>query len=223
MNPAPISVIIPAHNAARFLAEAVASVRAQRVPVAEIIIVDDGSTDGTPGVVAALGAGVRAVRQPQSGAAAARNRGAALAGAEWLAFLDADDVWLPGKLEVQLAWLRDHPRTDVLFGHGGNFSINADGSRRDETPRPAFLPGAALLRREYFHRHARFDETLKQSEALGWYLQLQAAGAKIDVVPELVLRRRLHDANLRRQGDGGRAEDLRLLRARVGRGRPPGD
>ena len=222
MNTASISVIIPAYNAARFLAEAVASVRAQTVRAAEIIIVDDGSTDGTPAVIAALGAGLRSVCQPQRGAAAARNRGAELAGGEWLAFLDADDLWLPGKLAVQLAWMREHPLSDVVFGHGLNFTVAAGGVTRDELPRPAFLPAAALLRREYFRRHARFDETLRQNEALGWYLQLQAAGAALAVVPELVLRRRLHDGNLRRQGDGGRAEDLQLLRARIKRGRPAG-
>lgn len=219
MSPATVSVIIPAHNAAQFLAEAVASVRAQTVPAAEIIIVDDGSMDGTQAVIAALGSGVRAVGQPRQGAAAARNRGAEMASGAWLTFLDADDLWLPEKLAVQLAWMRAHPQTDVVFGLGCNFKMAAGGTRRMETLRPAFLPGAALLRRVYFLRQARFDEQLKQNEAIGWYLQLQAGGAKIGLVPELVLRRRLHDANTRRRGDGGRAADLRLLRGWIHRRR----
>jgi glycosyltransferase involved in cell wall biosynthesis len=213
MSGGQISVVIPARNAARFLAEAVASIRAQTVPVAEIILVDDGSTDETPRVAAALGPGIRYFHQPHRGPAAARNRGAALAGAEWLAFLDADDLWLPDKSAVQLAWMWAAPATDVVFGHGCNFTLGAGGSRRAEPPRPAFLPGAALLRREYFLRSGGFDEALQPSEVIGWYLRLRAGGARIGVVPELVLQRRLHGGNLRRQGDGGRAVDLRLLRA----------
>jgi glycosyltransferase involved in cell wall biosynthesis len=221
MTPGSVSVVIPAHNAARFLAAAVASVRAQTAPAAEIIVVDDGSGDETPAVIAGLGAGVRAFRQPQGGAAAARNRGAELATGEWLAFLDADDLWLPDKLAVQLAWLRARPETDVVFGQGGNFAVAADGHRREEAARPAYLPGAALMRREFFLQRARFDEGLHQSEVIGWYLRLQADGARIGLVPDLVLWRRLHETNLRRQGDGGRAADLRLLREWIQRRRGP--
>lgn len=222
MSAATVSVVIPAHNAAKFIAEAVASIRAQSLPVQEIVIVDDGSTDATPALVAGFGPEVVYHRQDKQGAAAARNHGAEKASGTWLSFLDADDLWLPGKQAAQLALARAVPQTDVVFGLGCNFTVAADGTRREETPRPAYLPGAAMMRREYFLQQARFDETLKKNEAVGWYLQLQAAGAVIGVVPELVLRRRVHDANLRRQGDGGRADDLRLLRDWIKRGRGDG-
>lgn len=205
-----VSVVIPAHNAAAFLAEAVASVRAQTVPVTEIIVVDDGSTDATPAVIAALG--VRSLRKEKGGAAAARNRGAELATGEWLAFLDADDLWLPGKQAAQLACALAEPRPDVVFGLGCNFLVAPDGTRQEQPERPAYLPGAALLRREYFLSRARFDESLSPNEVVAWNMGFQSGGARVAVVPERVLLRRIHATNTRRQGDGGRPTDLRLLR-----------
>jgi glycosyltransferase involved in cell wall biosynthesis len=212
------SVVIPVRNGARHLAEAVASVRAQTAPVTEVIIVDDGSTDDTPAVIAAL-PGVRALRQEPAGAAAARNRGAEAATGKWLAFLDADDLWTPDKIARQFAWLAAHPETDVVFGHGANFITEPEGARREEPPRPAYLPGAALLRRAFFLERARFETERGVSEAIAWYLRLCAGGARIGVLPELVLRRRVHDANSRRQGDGGRATDLKLVREHLARRR----
>jgi len=219
MNLGSVSVVIPAHNAGAYLADAVASIRAQTMPVQEILIIDDGSTDATPEVIARLGPGVRCFRQAQQGAAAARNHGAEMATGTWLAFLDADDLWLPGKQAAQLAVFQAAPHTDVVFGQGSNFTVAADGTRHEEAPRPAYLPAAALLRREYFLRQARFDAKLSPNEVVAWNLLLKASGAVVAVVPELVMLRRLHPKNTRRQGDGGRPTDLRLLREWIKRGR----
>lgn len=219
-----LSVVIPARNAARFLAEAVASVQRQTLSATEIVIVDDASTDNTAQLAESFGGNVRLLRRPSPGGAGpARNTGAAAARGTWLAFLDADDLWLPTKLATQRAWFRTAPATDVVFGHGGNFTVAPDGTRREELPRPAWLPSAALLRREFFLQHARFEEAPSQNEAMRWYLHLQRTGARLGLVPEPVLLRRLHDTNLRKQADGGRAEDLEVLRAWVReRHRQPG-
>ena len=98
-----VSVIIPAYNAAAFVREAVDSALAQTHRDTEVIVVDDSSTDETPQVLAGYGERIRVHRQPNAGVAGARNTGARLATGEWVAFLDADDVWLPGKIEAQLA------------------------------------------------------------------------------------------------------------------------
>ena len=103
-----VSVVIPVYNAARFLADAIRSVQAQRHPRIEIIVVDDGSTDGS-GEVARSFAGVRCLRQANGGIAAARNAGVHEARGNLLAFLDADDLWTPGKLALQLDVLRADP------------------------------------------------------------------------------------------------------------------
>jgi len=96
-----VGVVIPAFNAAPYVGRAIESVLAQTVAPSRVVVVDDGSVDETAMVVESFGRGVICVRQENRGVAAARNRGARESGTEWVAFLDADDVWLPTKLERQ--------------------------------------------------------------------------------------------------------------------------
>ncbi|MCG3148419.1 MAG: hypothetical protein PCFJNLEI_01862 [Verrucomicrobiae bacterium] len=103
---ATVSVVIPAYNCARFLAQAVESVLAQTCPPTEVIVVDDGSTDDTAEVAASFGTRIHLIRQPNRGPAVARNTGIEAAQGEWIAFLDSDDVWFPDKLERQVAALQ---------------------------------------------------------------------------------------------------------------------
>lgn len=115
--PAPaVSIIMPAYNAARFLDEALASVRAQRFCDYELIIVDDGSTDDTAARAAALAPDAVLVRQPNGGPARARNTAIAHARAPLLAFLDADDQWGPGLLDALVAYLRRFPDAALASG-----------------------------------------------------------------------------------------------------------
>ncbi|PIQ84452.1 MAG: hypothetical protein COV75_02235 [Candidatus Omnitrophica bacterium CG11_big_fil_rev_8_21_14_0_20_63_9] len=109
-----VSVVIPAHNAAATIDAAIHSVLHQTAPAFEIIIIDDGSTDGTAQRVQTFGERVRYLRQEQAGPAAARNRGAAEARGEYVAFLDADDLWLPRKLEAQLAVVEQEPGVEAV-------------------------------------------------------------------------------------------------------------
>lgn len=98
-----VSVVIPAYNYGRYIAEAIDSALAQTLPPLEVIVVDDGSTDGTAEVLARYGDRIRVVRQKNQGVAAARNRGISVARGATIAFLDADDIWKPRKLELQMA------------------------------------------------------------------------------------------------------------------------
>lgn len=104
-----VSVVIPTYNRADLLGEAITSALGQTEPPAEVIVVDDGSTDATPGVVARFGGRVRYVPQARAGQSAARNLGASLAAGEFIAMLDSDDAWEPRKLECQLALHREVP------------------------------------------------------------------------------------------------------------------
>jgi glycosyltransferase involved in cell wall biosynthesis len=120
-----ISVIIPAYNYARYLSEAIDSVFAQTYPALEVIVVDDGSTDDTPAVLAAYGDRIRAIRQQNQGVSAARNTGIAAARGEYVAFLDADDLWQPAKLEAQMARFDADPNFGLVYC--GAESFDAEG------------------------------------------------------------------------------------------------
>jgi glycosyltransferase involved in cell wall biosynthesis len=123
-----VSVIMPAYNAARLIAESIQSVIDQDYTHLEVIVVDDGSSDGTPEVAEQFGERVRVLRQKNAGPAAARNRGIAAAKGDFIAFLDADDVWLPGKIAMQVKYLQDHPDVGVVFGGFSRWYAEADGS-----------------------------------------------------------------------------------------------
>ena len=140
-EPGLVSVVIPAFNCATYIDEAIESVVAQNYERVETIVVDDGSTDGTDAAIARWKDRVRAVRQPNAGAAAARNRGMAMSRGEFIAFLDGDDVWLPGKLAAQVAHLRDNPEIDLVFSGWHCWHPGEDGGF--EKPLPGAFPSSA--------------------------------------------------------------------------------
>lgn len=110
-----VSVIIPAYNAGRYIARALDSVCNQNCPVAEIIVVDDGSTDNTAELVQGYGKDIIFIRQENRGAAAARNTGVERAQSDYIAFLDADDVWSPKKIECQLKAFHQYPEASICW------------------------------------------------------------------------------------------------------------
>lgn len=109
-----ISVIIPAYNAAATIGKAITSILAQGYPAHEIIVVDDGSTDATGNTVQAYGDKVTYIRQDNTGPSAARNKGVQQASGEWIAFLDADDWYLPDRLLTHAEMIRENPKLDFL-------------------------------------------------------------------------------------------------------------
>lgn len=110
-----VSVILPTYNRARIVQRAIDSALAQTCPSIEIVVVDDGSTDDTPSVLARYDARVRVIRQRNAGVAAARNTGLSHAKGEFIAFLDSDDYWLPWKVEAEMAVLRAHPDVGLVW------------------------------------------------------------------------------------------------------------
>lgn len=123
-----VSVVIPVFNGAPFVAKAVASVRAQSVKDVEILVVNDGSTDGTQAILAELehAMGITWFQQEHGGPARSRNRGIEAARGEFIALLDCDDVWLPGKLQAQLAIMRDRQAVGVV--HTDYEVVDEDGT-----------------------------------------------------------------------------------------------
>jgi glycosyltransferase involved in cell wall biosynthesis len=110
-----ISVIVPAYNTSRTIAETLDSVLAQTFEDYEVVVVDDGSPDDVAELVARSYPQVRLVRQENRGLAGARNTGIKEAKGEYVAFLDSDDVWLPRKLELQVEQIKTHPEADVFY------------------------------------------------------------------------------------------------------------
>jgi len=123
-----VSVIMPAYNAKLYIEEAIRSVLDQDYPNIELIVIDDGSSDGTAELAESLGERVRVIRQINGGPAAARNKGIADARGELIAFLDADDLWLPGKVSAQVRYLAEHPDVGLVYGKFIRWDGRSDGS-----------------------------------------------------------------------------------------------
>ena len=220
---AAISVIVPAFNAARYLPEAVASIHEQTCAPLEIIVIDDGSTDETPEVVRALGNAVVSIRQSNLGIGAARNRGVEAARGNYLAFLDADDLFMPGKLARQLAHLRGEGGPDISFGCVEEF-VDSDPSRDQASSlvarvgaRGGGVPGAMLISRADFLRVGVFDVSWRVGEFADWYMRAMDAGLRAETLDEVVLRRRLHGDNVGIRERASRADFARIMKRALDR------
>ncbi|MCS6910324.1 MAG: glycosyltransferase [Anaerolineae bacterium] len=202
-RPERVSVIIPVRNQERYLGEAIASALAQTRPPDEIIVVDDGSTDGTSDVARQYADRIRYVYQPPHGAPAARNRGLALATGDAIAFLDADDIWLPTKLEAQLTALEAQPEIDVVFCYVEQFvSEDAQEVVASVPDRlrhlPAVYASGMLVRRAAFERVGRFDERFIRADVVDWIVRSRQRGIGELTLPNVLVRRRWHAGNLSR-------------------------
>lgn len=226
-----VSVIIPVHNGERFLGAAIESVLSQARAEPEVIVVDDGSTDGTAIVANTYKPLVQYHHQAQSGAGAARNRGVEAATGAFLAFLDADDLWTENKLAVQMRMLRYHPETDMVYGHVRQFRKASDqsGSSLSFLGAPGGVPGqhpgTMLVKRESFMRVGPFATEWVVGEFMDWHLRAVDLGLRIAMLPEVLLLRRVHDRNqgvVRRDSRNDYARILKraLDRRRAGEMKP---
>jgi len=203
--PPQVSVIMPAYNAAAYIEESIQSVFRQTFRDFEVVVIDDGSTDATAEVAAAAGGVVRLLRQANGGAASARNRGIEASRGEFIAFLDADDLWHPRMLRAQLEAFARHPEAGLVFTN----CWNTDGKRilpltrtaqRQAAQGSVFRPLLAdnfvmtttvMLRRVCLERVGLFDESLPVSEDYDLWLRI-ARHYPFAFVPEALGRYRLH-------------------------------
>jgi glycosyltransferase involved in cell wall biosynthesis len=219
-----VSVVVPVHNGERFLAEALGSITAQRDADVELIVVDDGSTDASPEIaaraVAAHGRGV-VHHRPQGGVAAARNTGVGLSTAPFVAFCDQDDVWLEDKLARQVQYLDAHPGVGVVRVRQEPFLDGLDAPPAWLVPDKLYgdlggvMPCSGLFRREVFDIVGVFDETKPGSDDTDWILRSRHRGVEVAVLPEILMRRRIHDANLTHEVEMLRDGYFRSIRDRV--------
>jgi glycosyltransferase involved in cell wall biosynthesis len=202
-----VSVIIPVFNGERFLSPAIASALDQTFADLEVIVVDDGSTDTTPAIAGGFGSRVRYVPQSNQGVAAARNTGLAMARGTYVAFLDADDVWLPEKIERQIT-CAERDRRLAAVGCGFFVTDERLNVREQIIPAPCSLTdlllfrsngglnaGTAFLRKADVDAVGGFDPDLFICEDLDLAIRVMERG-DASCVPEALLLYRQHEANI---------------------------
>jgi glycosyltransferase involved in cell wall biosynthesis len=216
--PCHVSLVIPMFNNAAHVAEAIDSALAQTHPLREILVVDDGSTDDSVAIAERFGPPVQVFRQEHAGQGAGRNTGAARARGDLLAFLDADDVWLPEKIALQVAALAANESCDMAFGRIEQFFSpelgHAGGRPRvlGSAEQRGLLPGALLVRTSAFRRVGGFREDVTFGEFVDWYIRANEAGLSACTVDEVVLRRRLHATNAGVRERAKRREYAKVLK-----------
>jgi glycosyltransferase involved in cell wall biosynthesis len=223
-----ISVMIGVYNAEPYLAEAIESVLAQDYEPLELIVVDDGSNDGSAEVARSFSQ-VNYHFQENAGNGAARNRAVEAATGDLFAFVDADDRFTPGKLTLQKAALDADPGLDMVFGHVREFlSPELDEATRSALrppapePMPWTAPNLMLIRRESFQRVGPFSTTFRVGVTVDWFARASEAGLRYTVLPEVVLERRLHTQNNGLRERSARSQYLDVIRAAMERRRATG-
>lgn len=190
------TAVIPAYNAEAFIGEALRSILAQSVPPDRVIVVDDGSTDGTADIVRTFAGAVEYVRQENTGPGGATTRGFAMVTTPWIATLDADDIWLPNKIEHQFDALERHPDSVGVFGRMTDFEgdpSTADrGGAYDGWSRSTMLIGTA----EAVAAGAVADVASKLGDMIDWLARVREAGHQLTMLPEVLTLRRRHPNNL---------------------------
>ena len=219
-NAGRVSVVVAVRDGERYLPEALDSILGQSAPPGEVVVVDDGSTDGTRATLDPYAGRVRVVAQPPAGVAAALNHGIAASTGELLAFLDADDVWPPTSLECRLARLAAPGRPEAVFGRIAQFvspELDPAGARRfrfDPAPVHAPMFQTMLITRTAFDRVGPLATDYVVGANIDWVSRARAAFVRTAEVDDVVALRRLHGSNLGVTERNRQTEDLvRVVRA----------
>ncbi len=200
VQPPLISVIVPVYNGAHFIGQAIDSILAQNYPCLEIVVVDDGSSDGIEAAIAALPVDVRFFRQDNAGPAAARNRGIRDASGDFIAFLDVDDLWPADNLRSLSSALSARPELVVAHGYAQMLTLDPASGVFERQGNPAesfpYYIGAGLYRRQAFERVGLFDHSMRFGEDTDWYNRLRESGLPAERLPQVTLCVRRHGANM---------------------------
>ena len=220
-----VSIVVPAFNGERYLSEALESAIAQTWEPIEVLVVDDGSTDGTARIAGHFAPTVRYHYQPHAGLATARNTGIALTGGTFIAHLDCDDILTSDSLRVRMEAFAQDPSLDIVGGHVQQFvSPELDETTRaqircSDRPLAGHAAGAVVLRRDAFRRVGPLDTSWEIHADMDWFLRAQEAGLRLRIVPEIVLRRRIHGQNMGIRMRTRETNRLHILKAALDRRR----
>jgi glycosyltransferase involved in cell wall biosynthesis len=221
MNKPLVSIVVPVFNGARYLGAALQSAFEQDYRPIQVIVVDDGSTDATAKAVRSFKE-VIYIYQSNQGAYAARNQGISVALGEFIAFLDADDLWTRNKLSLQIDWLTEHMDIGYVAARFRNFlekGVERPGWIKKEQLSEDQVGGVPnlVVRRSVFKKIGIFETGCGSGADLDWVLRAKDAGIKCAILPHTLLYRRIHDSNLSYQWQEGRTPLMKFLRASVNR------
>ncbi len=197
-----VSVIIPVYNGARFICQAIDSVLLQLESdpalTLQILVVNNNSTDNSVSLVTTTyGSTVELIEEPRQGLPSARNAGLLRATAPLIAFLDADDLWMPGKLKRQCTILDQQPELQMVFTQCVEFSDPTGVFPCRTTPLDTPICSSMLTRKEVFERAGLFPD-FRSGEFIAWYGWTQSLGLSTKILPELLFKRRVHAHNTTR-------------------------
>lgn len=194
-----VSIIIPVFNYGRFLAEALDSVMAQSYRPIEVIVVDDGSTDNTKEIAHSFPE-VQYYYQKNQGEAVARNTGIAKARGKFIAFLDADDTWLPDKLKIQIQYLEKHSGLGCTLCKIQNFiepGVNLDPKTVSSLLESDQIGIATIVtKKDVFAQVGGFDSRYQVGTDFDWFVRARDAGITTVILPDILLNRRIHNKNI---------------------------
>lgn len=220
-----ISIILPVYNGEAFLAQALDSVLRQSYRPIEIVVINDGSIDGTASIVQHYADSIYPAIvhhvQPNRGLPASLNQGLELAAGEWISFIDADDCWADNKLALQTPHLAADPALAVVWGAIQMFAIGADSQRIIlGAPWHGTNLGSGLFRRSVFNLVGNFDATLAHGDDFDWYLRLRShTEIRQIMLPEIALWYRYHGNNLWLGQPDAFQQNLQVIRNHVNRRR----
>ncbi len=219
-----VSVVLIARNGAEYIGAAIDSVLRSRQPPLEILVIDGGSTDDTR-QIAARAPRVRVIAQQSRGIPGAYNEGIAAARGDLIAFISHDDLWEPGKLDVPAAVMRQRPELDLTVTLVQHFL--AAGATVPAGFRPQLLeqavPGmimeALMVRPRAFDKVGRFDPAFTAGEDTDWFARVRDAALPMAVIPQVLVRKRVHATNFSINAPKLNAHLLRALRGSIARKR----
>lgn len=223
-----VSVIIPVHNGELYLAETLDSVLAQTYRPLEIIIINDGSTDGSADIIQSYKeqqSEIVSIDQPCQGVGNARNAGLAVACGTFIAFLDQDDTWDHNKLQIQMAYLHNNPHIagcvaqETMFVQPG---VQVPDWVRQEwlaKPHTGYLLGTLVIRRGVFDRVGSFNPAYVVAGDADWFARAKDLGEQIAILPDILLYKRVHSTNESQRARLSHRELLEIFRSSVQRQR----
>lgn len=225
MSEPTVSAAIPVRDGEAYLAEAIESVLAQSRPCDQVIVVDNGSSDRSAEIAAGFGAPVEVVSEPRPGIGAARNAALRAARGDYLAFLDADDLWEAEKTALQLDAFEAEPGLQLVLGHVRQFvspelsGEDAAGLRVPTEPQPGQYIGAMLARRTAVEAIGPWPQDVRVSDGLTFFLRARELGLAQTMLAETVTLRRVHGDNHSLNNSDQRREFARHLKRSLDRRR----